>query len=178
MAESQSSAAVSQLASRSGCLGLMDIFLAVLIDFFRQLARAGASFTTVYQSRRTFLGLPWIHVNVGFDNPDGKPRQARGILAIGNYATGALAFGLIFARGLFAIALVAVGVVAVSIAGFGLLSVSAGGLGAVSVSVLGAGYLAVGIMALGWQAVGIVAVGQKAVGIIGLGREVHALFSP
>jgi hypothetical protein len=131
-----------------------------------------------YESPRKIFGLPLLHINLGFDNPGGRMRHARGLVAIGNQATGVLAFGLFFAKGVFAIAPVAVGGLAVSVGGLALTSVSVVGVGLVSVSIFAVGWLAVGILALGVKSVGIAAIGQEVVGILGIGREVHAIFSP
>jgi hypothetical protein len=169
---------ISSLASRPGCCGVIGSVLVVVIDFFRQFGNAIAPLPYEYQSQRQFLGLPLLSINIGFDKPNGKPCHARGVIAIGNKATGFVALGIFRARGLFAVAPIAVGLGAVGIAGIGLVSVSVVGLGIVSVSVFAVGYLAVGILALGYKCVGIVAIGQKAVGIIGIGEVVHTLFSP
>jgi hypothetical protein len=169
---------ISNLASRSGCCGVIGSVLVVVIDFFRQFGNAIASLTYQYESKRRFLGLPLLAINIGFDDSDGIPRLARGVIAIGNKATGFVALGIFRARGLFAIAPIAVGLGAVGIAGIGLISVSVIGLGIVSVSVFAVGYLAVGILALGYKCVGIVAIGQEVVGIIGIGEIINVLFSP
>jgi hypothetical protein len=177
-AETDTQNVISSLASRPGCCGVIGSALVVFVDFFRQFGNAISSLTYQHESKRRFWGMPLLCINIGFDDPDGKPRHARGVIAIGNQATGFVAFGIFLSRGLFAVAPIAVGLGAVSIAGIGLISVSVVGLGIVSVSVFAIGYLAVGILALGYKCVGIVVVGQEAVGIIGIGKVVHTLFSP
>ena len=168
---------IMSLASRPGCLGMLGSVLAPFVDFFRQLGRGLASLPYEYESPRRMLGLPVLSVNLGFDNPGGRMRSARGVIAIGNQATGIIAFGLFVARGMFAVAPITVGLTGVSVAGIALLSVSVVGVGIVSVSVVAVGYLAVGILALGAKCVGIVAIGREVVGIIGIGRVSRLLFS-
>ena len=46
-----------------------------------------------YKSKRTWFGLPLLHVANGVDPQTGEARHARGIVAIGNVATGWFAFG-------------------------------------------------------------------------------------
>lgn len=175
--ETDTKSAILSLASRPGCRGVIGSVLVAVIDFFRQFGNAIASLTYQYESKRKFLGMPLLSISIGFDDPDGKPRHARGVIAIGNKATGFVALGIFRARGLFVVAPIAVGLGAVSIAGIGLICVSVVGLGIVSVSVFAVGYLAVGILALGYKCVGIVAIGHEVVGIIGIGEVVNLLFS-
>ena len=87
-----------------------------------------------YKSKRTFLGLPLVHVNVG----PGLCR-AKGVIAVGNVATG----------------LISVGFVAAGLLSFGVLAVGILALGAIA-----AGGVAVGAVAVGLFAVGGVAVAQ------------------
>lgn len=127
-----------------------------------------------YESRRKILGFPLLSVNIGFEQTD-KLRHTRGIVAIGNKATGLLAIGIFSARGIIAVAPVAIGFGVVSVASAGLTAVCVLGLGVISVSIFAFGYLAVGIVAVGIKAVGIFGLGYKVTGIIGLGQHVRAL---
>ncbi len=163
---------------RPGCSGRIGALIFRYRDFFRRFNAVFAATPYEYESPRKIFGWPLLSINLGFDNPGGKMRHARGIIAIGNQATGVLAFGLFLACGAFAIAPIAAGGLAVSVASAALVSVSVVGVGIVSVSIFAVGYLAVGILALGIKSVGIVAIGQGAVGILGIGQEVHAVFSP
>jgi hypothetical protein len=176
--ETNSNDIVPSLTTRPGCLGKVGSVLAFFIDFYRHLCKALESLPYEYESSRKFLGLPLLAINLGFDNPHGKMRHARGIIAIGNQATGIIAFGIFIARGVFTIALLAIGFVSVSIASVAACSVSVFGLGFVSVSVFAVGYLGVGILAIGYKCVGIVAIGQDVVGILAIGQRVRAVFSP
>ncbi len=145
---------------------------------FRQATISLCSIPYKYESPQRILGFPLLSVNIGFDNPGGKMRRARGIFAIGNQATGFIAMGLFSARGVVAIAPVAAGLGVVSVAGVALVSVSIVGLGIVSVSVFAVGIVAIGIISFGIYSVGIAAVGRYAVGIIGIGDVVRGLFRP
>jgi len=117
-----------------------------------------------YRSRATLLGLPLLHIAQGLDPQTGRPRVARGIIAIGNSAYGVIALGG-FAVGGIAIGGAAVGVVAV------------GGvaLGGAALGGLAAGVAAAGGMALAlWLALGgLVISAQYAIG--GLALAPHAL---
>ena len=117
-----------------------------------------------YRSSRTLFGLPLIHYVSGVDPRTGRPREARGIIAMGPRARGGLAVGG-SARGIIAIGGGAFGVLAfggmacggVAIGGMALGLVSFGGL---ALAVL----LACGGMAVGWHAVGGMAAGVQAAG--------------
>lgn len=98
-----------------------------------------------YRSKRTLLGLPLVHVNVGQGT-----RWARGIIAVGNLATGLVSLGGI-----------SVGLVALGGLSLGLLS-----LGAVVF-----GLFCWGGVALGLLSVGGVAIGQYAFGGVVLGGK-------
>jgi len=169
---------VRSLANRPGCLGVVGSILAVVLDFFRQFSKALATVTYEYESKRKFLGLPLLSINLGVDATTGTMRHARGFIAIGTRATGVLSFGFFVSRGVVAIGGIALGLGTVSLFSIALISVSVFGLGIVSVSVFAIGYLAVGIFALGYKSVGILAIGKQVVGIICIGEEVNSLFSP
>ncbi len=176
--EINDSSAVRTIANRPGCLGKVGSILALITDFFRQLTRALNTLTYQYESRRKFLGLPWLSINLGFDTPNGKMRHAKGIIAIGSRATGVFSFGFFLSRGLIAVGGVAIGLGSVSLVGLALISVSVIGFGVVSVSVFAFGYIAIGVLALGYKSIGIIAIGKEVVGIIGIGQEVNSLFTP
>jgi hypothetical protein len=107
------------------------------------------------QSERKVFGLPLWAIATGPDLARGELRgHARGIIAVGDIATGWLAVGG-FARGILAFGGCAVGVFA---------------LGGCAVGVLVAvGGLAIGALAFGGGAVGIVAVGGGACGYYAMG---------
>ena len=118
-----------------------------------------------YKSRRTFLGLPLVHVISGRRLPGQPMRTAKGWIAAGDMAFGGLAMGAVAAGGI-AFGGVAAGVL-FSWGGlsFGLL-VAVGGiaLGIFPMGGLALGYLAFGGVALGYGAVGGLARGVYAMG--------------
>lgn len=102
-----------------------------------------------YKSKRTFRGLPLVHINIG-----PGLRRARGVIAIGNAATGIVAMGVCSAG-------------VISLGGLSAGIISVGGLSAALLLSLGG--IAAGAVAAGGLAVGIVSVGGLAVGIYSLG---------
>lgn len=107
-----------------------------------------------FKSQATFFGLPLVHIAQGLDPQTGRPRVARGIIAVGNVAVGVIAVGGV-ALGGFAVGGLAVGVLALG--GFA------------------AGFAALGGMALAlWLAMGGCAIAaQYAIG--GLALAPHAV---
>ncbi|MDZ7336132.1 MAG: hypothetical protein ONB32_13355 [candidate division KSB1 bacterium] len=148
-----------------------------LLEFYRHLCKALECLPYEYKSQKKFLGIPLLSINLGFDNPEGVMRHARGIVSIGNKATGVFALGIFVARGVVILAPLALGIASVSMVSFALISVSVIGIGLVSVSVFAFGYLAVGIIAIGYKSIGILAFGKDAVGIIAIGQKVRSFFS-
>jgi hypothetical protein len=117
-----------------------------------------------YKSTTTLFGLPLAHVVSGWDPKSGRPREARGILAVGPRAVGVLAVGGQ------AIGLLAFGGVAVG--GFAFGGIAMGGLafGGLAAGLAAFGGLAVGLLlACGGIAVGLMAFGGIAVGKRALG---------
>ncbi len=112
------------------------------------------SYGVDYRSRKTLGGWPLVHIATGVDPETGRPRVARGVIAIGNVAVGGLAVGG-----------VGVGVVSVGGLAAGLLSYGGMALGLL----LAVGGLAVGTVAVGGAAVGYVALGGGAFGVHALG---------
>ncbi len=112
------------------------------------------------KSRLTFLGVPLYHMSTG-KKPDGKS-----VPAVGWFAFGDKAYGLIAAMGGVAIAPfsmggVAIGGIAFGGAGLGILSFAGAAVGGLAVGGLAVGYLASGGVALGWLlAKGGVAIAQ------------------
>lgn len=104
-----------------------------------------------FKSQATLFGLPLVHINLSHGaHPAGRPRRAKGIIAIGDIATGGVALGGI-----------AAGVVAVGGVGIGLLS-----LGGVALGLFFAlGGCAIGQLAIGGCALGVHAIGGAAVGL-------------
>lgn len=115
---------------------------------------AARMFGYEYKSKRRILGMPLVHIAQGLDPATGRPRVARGFVAIGNIAIGVFALGGI-----------AVGGVALGGFSVGLLALGGMALGVL----LGAGGMAVGCLALGGMAVGYYALGGLALGVHALG---------
>ncbi|PWU13714.1 MAG: sigma-70 family RNA polymerase sigma factor [Verrucomicrobia bacterium] len=102
-----------------------------------------------YRSRRTFLGLPLLHIRVNCVE-GGKTLPAKGWIAVGNRA-----YGILFAAGTFAVGGMSCGplaVGAVALGGFGLGLFAFGGLavGAAAIGGAALGYVAYGGGAIGW----------------------------
>lgn len=109
-----------------------------------------------YRSQKQFLGLPLVHIVLGFGiNPiTGRIRIAKGIIAIGNIAIGGVAIG-------------GLSLGAISIGG---LAVGLASLGGMAIGLLiGLGGMAIGFIAIGGCAVGYYALGGGAFGAHPLG---------
>ncbi|HEY7672354.1 MAG TPA: hypothetical protein VIC71_09055 [Gammaproteobacteria bacterium] len=101
------------------------------------------------RSAATFAGLPLYDIAIGPDLERGEFRgHAKGIIAIGDFATGVLALGGLVR-----------GIIAVGGLAFGALS-----LGGLSLGIGAIGGLAIGGIALGGGAIGGAAIGGAAIG--------------
>lgn len=108
-----------------------------------------------YKSKRKLLGMPLVHVAKGIDPQTGRPRVAKGFIAVGNLAIGVIAVGGLalggFAMGGLCLGLLAFGGIAIGGIAFGgialALYLAVGGL-AVSAS------YAIGGMAIAPHAIG------------------------
>jgi len=118
-----------------------------------------------YKSALTIFGLPLVHIAVG-PYEDERRGRARGIIAIGDVATGFLAIGTALATGIIAIGGgAAVGIVALGGgAAIGLLTVASLAIGGLAFGGAAIGGIAIGGGAAGYIAVGGGAVGQYANG--------------
>lgn len=119
-----------------------------------------------YRSATVVYGLPLIDIALGVGD-GGKPGHARGIIAIGDVATGWLALGG-FARGLIAFGGMAIGLVAFG--GFAIGGIAAGG-GTIGLLAVGGG--AIGGLAFGGGAGGLVATGGGAYGYYARGGSAY-----
>jgi hypothetical protein len=118
--------------------------LAALYGGYFEAKERGAPFE--YRSKRTLLGLPWIHVASGVRDPSTRRlRWAVGVIAAGDKALG------IYASGRLAIGLFSLGLVAVAPLAIGLLA---------------AGWHALGVMALGWEVEGAYVAGLSGRGLL------------
>jgi len=82
-----------------------------------------------YKSGITILGLPLFHIAQGINPETGRPRVAKGIIAVGNVAIGVIAFG------------------GIALGGFT--------FGGMSIGLVALGGLAMGAIAVGGAAIGI-----------------------
>lgn len=99
-----------------------------------------------WQTAARWLGSPLVHVAFGMD-ATGRPRTARGVVAIGQRAVGGLAIGL-----------TAFGIISVGLVSLGLFStgvVAVGALAACGVNAFAP--WACGVVAVGWSAAGLAA---------------------
>jgi hypothetical protein len=128
------------------------------------------------RSTKTICGLPLFDISLGPDEQAGEARgHARGIIAIGDVATGWLALGG-FARGFVALGGAAVGVIAMGGAAVGILGIGGFALGAIALGGLSIGGIAFGGGAIGCVAVGGGAIGYYACGSGALGKYVVSVF--
>lgn len=106
-----------------------------------------------YKSKRTFLGVPLVHVNVGHGF-----YKAKGIIAVGGLARGVISIGAVSA-GLISFGALSLGAISLGALSLGLLL----SVGAISVGTVAVGGISVGIFAVGGCAFGIYAVGGCAI---------------
>lgn len=115
------------------------------------------SFHYEYKSERTFMGLPLVHINIGF-----KPVRAKGIIAIGNAAQGIIAIGI-----------AGVGIITLAPVGVGLLlAIGCVVTGGVALGTIAVGVIAMGALCCGLFTMGAVAVGQFSYGALALGSQI------
>jgi hypothetical protein len=128
----------------------------------RQIVGSGVCWGYEYRSSIEVLGWPLVHIAQGIDPGTGRPRIARGIIAIGNIAVGLFAIGGI-ALGGFVIAGMGLGLV--TLAGIAVGWVAFGGIAL-------ALYLAVGGMAISLMyAIGGLALAPHTIGPTGVDPE-------
>ncbi len=122
-----------------------------------------------YKSSMELFGLPFVHIAQGFDQATGRPRVARGIIAIGNMAIGVIALGGIAIGGL------TFGGLSLGLFAIGGLAAGAITLGGLSIGVLfAAGGLALSV----FYAIGGIALALHAISALGADPSfVHLLES-
>ena len=120
----------------------------------KQNPYAARMFGYEYKSKQTIFGMPLVHIAQGMDPETGRPRVAKGFIAIGNVAIGVFAVGGI-AFGVFALAGVGVGLCVFAGMAVGVL--------------LGIGGMATGVIAFGGMAIGWYAFGGAAFGVHTMG---------
>jgi hypothetical protein len=108
-----------------------------------------------YKSKAELFGKPLVHIAQGVDPKTGRPRVARGIIAIGNVAFGVIALGGV------AVGVVSLGGMAIGGLAFGGFSLGGIALGGFALAI----YLAVGGVAVSaTYAIGGLAVAPHAIG--------------
>lgn len=120
----------------------------------RAVVKRGFSYE--YKSKRSWRGMPLVHVNIGFG------RSAKGVIAIG-----------LAAKGIVAIGLAGLGVITLAPVGIGLL-LSAGiiAVGGIALGDFAIGVVAMGAVCVGLFSMGALAVGQFSFGAIAIGQQV------
>jgi len=116
-----------------------------------------------YKSKRTFCGVPLVHINIG------RGRTAKGIVAIGFKSFGFISIGLL------SIGLLSFGLLALGFLGFGLLGVGVLGFGTFALGFLSGGAISIGIISFGAISIGVmscgaISIGQFAVGALAKGH--------
>ncbi|MCM1545412.1 MAG: helix-turn-helix domain-containing protein [Clostridiales bacterium] len=110
-----------------------------------------------YKSKRTVLGMPLVHVNIGLG------RRARGFFAVGLISSGIFSAGLLSA-GVFSLGCLSLGLITLGGLAFGGCA-----LGAIALGIVALGGVAAGIIALGGVAVGCYSLGGCSVGLFAVG---------
>lgn len=103
-----------------------------------------------WRTRMLWMGSPVIHIAFG-NGPDGRPRVARGVIAIGQRAVGGVAVGLV-ATGFVAVGFVSIGIFSLGVVAIaGLAAVGVNALAPVAIGGVAVGYMAGGVAAVGWK---------------------------
>jgi hypothetical protein len=112
----------------------------------REWAGEGFEWKSAWQ----WMGGPVVHVAFG-NGRDGRPRTARGVIAIGQRAVGGVAIGIL-AGGFVSLGVVSVGVFSLGVVSIGaLLAVGVNALAPLAIGVVAVGYKAGGVAAVGWK---------------------------
>lgn len=129
-----------------------------------------------YKSKRTLLGLPLIHINIGKG-----VKKAKGIVAIGNISYGIVSAGII-SLGVLSFGCMSIGIIslaAISIAlllAIGAISIGVFSVGAISIGIFSLGALSIGKYSIGAAAIATdVAIGDYAKGTVAIGNTTEGL---
>ena len=129
-----------------------------------------------YKSKRTLLGLPLIHINIGKGF-----KKAKGIVAIGNISYGIVSAGII-SLGVLSFGCMSIGIIslaAISIAlllAIGAISIGVFSVGAISIGIFSLGALSIGKYSIGAAAIATdVAIGDYAKGTVAIGNTTEGL---
>ncbi|VEU80650.1 helix-turn-helix domain-containing protein [Haploplasma axanthum] len=112
-------------------------------------------FNYEYKSKKKILGMPLIHINIGFG------KVAKGFISIGFISKGIISLGLI-SLGFLSMGLFSLGLISLAVFSLGIIS-----LGAISFGVIAIGAIAIGVFSIGAVSVGYFSVGALAIGKYG-----------
>ncbi len=115
------------------------------------------NFNYEYKSKRTFCGVPLVHINIGMG------RTAKGVVAIGFKSFGVISIGLL------SVGLLSFGLLALGFLGLGLLGVGVFGFGAFALGFLSGGAISVGIISFGAVSIGVMSCGAVSIGQFAVG---------
>lgn len=138
-------------------------------------SNALASWHYEYKSKKTYKGVPLIHVNIGIGL-----YCAKGIIAIGNIAKGVVALGAL------SVGIISVGALSLGLLAFGALAIglilSLGGFAAsplVAIGGIAVGTYAIGGIAVGfYKAIGGIAVAKRPLGALNFYLEYKNSYLP
>lgn len=103
-----------------------------------------------WKSRALWMGVPVVHVAFGNDHA-GRPRTARGVIAVGQRAAGGVAIGIL-AGGFVSFGVVSCGVFSLGVVSIGaLMACGVNALAPLAVGVVAAGYKVGGVATFGWK---------------------------
>lgn len=129
-----------------------------------------------YKSKRKFLGIPLVHINIGLGI-----YAAKGIIAIGNISKGLISLGIV-SIGVLSFGVLALGMISIASIALGILVA----LGGIAIGTIAIGGLAMGVITLGGLSIGMyslggcsiaskIAIGDYASGHIAIGRTVKGV---
>ena len=117
-----------------------------------------------YKSERQVLGMPLVHVNIGFG------RRAHGFFSVGLISSGIFSLGLLSA-GVFSLGLLSLGLVAL-----GSFALGGAAFGGIALGLLAFGGVAIGLICFGGVAIGLLGVGGCSIGLFAVGGYANGYF--
>lgn len=114
-------------------------------------------FNYEYKSKRTFGGIPLVHINIG------RGKTAKGMVAIGFKSVGVVSIGLL------SIGLLSFGLLALGFLGLGMFGVGFFGFGAFALGILSGGAISIGIISFGAISIGVISCGAISIGQFAVG---------
>lgn len=117
-----------------------------------------------YKSKRQVLGMPLVHVNIGWG------RRAHGFFSVGLISSGIFSLGLL-SMGVFSLGLLSLGLVAL-----GQLSLGGAAFGGIALGLLAFGGVAIGLISFGGLALGLFSCGGCSIGLFAVGGYADGYF--